>query len=129
MPNIVSICLDKVLKWCRFWIGWYYYVNVSCRISGLGAFFKVEIDHFLLSFCFLAFQPIGALNPARLSHLQERFDSWEEDRVPPFFYGTHYSTMAFVLHWLVRVVSNSTVFPTYYILFYQQGIHLLVGNY
>lgn len=69
--------------------------------------------------CFLAFQPVGALNPARLSHLQERFDSWEEDRVPPFFYGTHYSTMAFVLHWLVRVVSISTVFPTYSILFYQ----------
>ena len=63
--------------------------------------------------CAVIFQPVGALNPARLSHLQERFDSWEEDRVPPFFYGTHYSTMAFVLHWLVRVVSHVNLFLLY----------------
>ena len=63
-----------------------------------------------LLYCVVMFQPIGALNPARLSHLQERFDSWEEDRVPPFFYGTHYSTMAFVLHWLVRVVRYSFLY-------------------
>ncbi len=26
--------------------------------------------------------------------------------MPPFYYGTHYSTMGAVLHWLVRVVSR-----------------------
>lgn len=26
--------------------------------------------------------------------------------IPPFHYGTHYSNLAFVLHWLVRVVSE-----------------------
>ena len=50
-------------------------------------------------------QPVGALNPQRLSRLEERLEAWEDDRVPPFLYGTHYSTMAFVLHWMVRVVS------------------------
>ena len=52
-------------------------------------------------------QPIGALNPVRLKHLEERLQLWEDDRIPPFLYGTHYSTMAFVLHWLVRMVRNS----------------------
>lgn len=52
-------------------------------------------------------QPIGALNPARLKQLEERLQLWEDDRIPPFLYGTHYSTMAFVLHWLVRVVRET----------------------
>ena len=26
--------------------------------------------------------------------------------MPPFYYGTHYSTMGAVLHWMVRVVSH-----------------------
>ena len=47
---------------------------------------------------------MGAMNPSRLSQFEERFDSFEDDSLPPFYYGTHYSTMAFVLHWLVRVV-------------------------
>ena len=50
-------------------------------------------------------QPVGALNSQRLSRLEERLEAWEDDRIPPFLYGTHYSTMAFVLHWMVRVVS------------------------
>lgn len=49
-------------------------------------------------------QPMGAVNPSRLRQFEERFDSFEDDSLPPFYYGTHYSTMAFVLHWLVRVV-------------------------
>ena len=49
-------------------------------------------------------KPIGALNPTKLRQLEERLQLWEDDRIPPFLYGTHYSTMAFVLHWLVRVV-------------------------
>lgn len=51
-------------------------------------------------------QPMGALNPARLVQFEERYSSFEDDTMPPFHYGTHYSTMAFVLHWLVRVVRN-----------------------
>ena len=53
----------------------------------------------------VSLQPVGALNGQRLARLEERLESWEDERIPPFLYGTHYSTMAFVLHWLVRVVS------------------------
>ena len=99
MPKIVFIGLEDSVD--------FEFSGITMIYLLLAAFFKVEID---LSYFYLVFQPIGALNPARLSHLQERFDSWEEDRVPPFFYGTHYSTMAFVLHWLVRVVRVATDF-------------------
>lgn len=47
---------------------------------------------------------MGALNPSRLAQFEERYVSLEDDTCPPFYYGTHYSTMAFVLHWLVRMV-------------------------
>ena len=50
---------------------------------------------------------MGAVNPSRLSQFEERFESFVDDNLPPFYYGTHYSTMAFVLHWLVRVVGHS----------------------
>jgi WD40 repeat protein len=48
-------------------------------------------------------KPIGALNPTRLHQYQERYELWESDTIPSFHYGTHYSTMAFVVHWLVRM--------------------------
>lgn len=57
------------------------------------------------------FQPIGALNPFRLAQFVERFNTWDDStEVPPFHYGTHYSTGGFVLNWLVRVVRLS--FPS-----------------
>jgi hypothetical protein len=49
-------------------------------------------------------QPIGALNETRRSYFEERYQSWENDQIPPFHYGTHYSTAAFTLNWLIRVV-------------------------
>lgn len=55
--------------------------------------------------CFSFVQPIGALNPFRLGQFIERYNSWDDsDGVPPFHYGTHYSTGGFVLNWLVRLV-------------------------
>lgn len=50
-------------------------------------------------------QPIGALNPKRAAFFSERHDSWEDDQVPKFHYGTHYSTSSFALMWLLRIVS------------------------
>ena len=45
-------------------------------------------------------KPIGALNPDKLSMLKNRY----KDMPPPkYLYGTHYSTPAYVLHFLVRV--------------------------
>jgi hypothetical protein len=45
-------------------------------------------------------KPIGALNPKRLAEVRERFEAMpEEDR---FLYGTHYSTPAYVISFLLR---------------------------
>eukprot|EP01133_Synstelium_polycarpum_P001397 gene1397-1613_t len=46
-------------------------------------------------------KPIGALNPDRLSMFQERYHQIPEPQ-PKFLYGTHYSTPAYVLYYLVR---------------------------
>ncbi|PSN35689.1 Neurobeachin [Blattella germanica] len=55
-------------------------------------------------------EPIGALNPSRRAYFEERYNSWEHDSIPPFHYGTHYSTAAFVLNWLIRVEPMTTMF-------------------
>ncbi|VDM49538.1 unnamed protein product, partial [Toxocara canis] len=39
-----------------------------------------------------------------------RYSSWEHETVPPFHYGTHYSTQAFTLNWLLRVEPFTTIF-------------------
>ncbi|XP_013144824.1 PREDICTED: neurobeachin isoform X2 [Papilio polytes] len=55
-------------------------------------------------------KPIGALNPSRRAYFEERYSTWEHDSTPPFHYGTHYSTGAFVLNWLVRIEPMTTMF-------------------
>ncbi|XP_051055321.1 lipopolysaccharide-responsive and beige-like anchor protein isoform X5 [Phodopus roborovskii] len=55
-------------------------------------------------------KPIGALNPKRAAFFAERFESWEDDQVPKFHYGTHYSTASFVLAWLLRIEPFTTYF-------------------
>ncbi|XP_039226222.1 neurobeachin isoform X8 [Drosophila yakuba] len=55
-------------------------------------------------------KPIGALNPSRRAYFEERYESWDSDTIPPFHYGTHYSTAAFTLNWLVRVEPFTTMF-------------------
>ncbi|CAG9133050.1 unnamed protein product [Plutella xylostella] len=50
--------------------------------------------------------PIGALNPSRRAYFEERYSGWEHESTPPFHYGTHYSTAAFVLNWLVRIARS-----------------------
>lgn len=55
-------------------------------------------------------KPIGALNPTRKSFFEERYNGWDSPGVPPFHYGTHYSTAAFVLNWLIRVEPFTTFF-------------------
>jgi hypothetical protein len=54
-------------------------------------------------------QPIGALNPTRRAYFEERYASWEAENIPPFHYGTHYSTAAFTLNWLIRIVCVGTI--------------------
>ncbi|XP_075806468.1 lipopolysaccharide-responsive and beige-like anchor protein isoform X1 [Microtus pennsylvanicus] len=55
-------------------------------------------------------KPVGALNPKRAAFFAERFESWEDDQVPKFHYGTHYSTASFVLAWLLRIEPFTTYF-------------------
>ncbi|KAK4887581.1 hypothetical protein RN001_003852 [Aquatica leii] len=55
-------------------------------------------------------KPIGALNPNRRAYFEERYSSWEHESIPPFHYGTHYSTAAFVLNWLIRIEPLTTMF-------------------
>eukprot|EP00929_Paragymnodinium_shiwhaense_P087533 TRINITY_DN47695_c0_g1_i1.p1 TRINITY_DN47695_c0_g1~~TRINITY_DN47695_c0_g1_i1.p1 ORF type:complete len:1037 (+),score=216.87 TRINITY_DN47695_c0_g1_i1:119-3229(+) len=47
-------------------------------------------------------KPIGALNPKRLDYFKER----QEGMLPEerFLYGTHYSTPAYVIYWLLRAM-------------------------
>lgn len=53
-------------------------------------------------------QPVGALNPKRAAFYAERYESWEDDQTAPCHYSSHYSTAASTLHWLVRIVSETT---------------------
>uniref|UniRef100_F1KPT4 Putative neurobeachin homolog n=1 Tax=Ascaris suum TaxID=6253 RepID=F1KPT4_ASCSU len=55
-------------------------------------------------------KPVGALSEARRKFFQERYSSWEHESIPPFHYGTHYSTQAFTLNWLLRVEPFTTMF-------------------
>ncbi|TKR77171.1 hypothetical protein L596_018191 [Steinernema carpocapsae] len=55
-------------------------------------------------------KPIGALSESRRKIFQDRFNNWEHETIPPFHYGTHYSTQAFTLNWLLRVEPYTTMF-------------------
>lgn len=49
-------------------------------------------------------KPVGALNPDRLNDFMERFETFADPTIPPFMYGSHYSTSAgVVFHFLVRM--------------------------
>ena len=39
-------------------------------------------------------KPVGALNPVRLREIMERYKSFDADVMPPFMYGSHYSSGA-----------------------------------
>jgi hypothetical protein len=55
-------------------------------------------------------KPIGALNPNRRQFFADRYQNWEHSNIPPFHYGTHYSTAAFTLNWLIRVEPFTSIF-------------------
>ena len=47
---------------------------------------------------------MGALgSPERLKGYIERYESWCDPETPAFHYGTHYSSGAFVLYYLIRM--------------------------
>ncbi|XP_057188742.1 lipopolysaccharide-responsive and beige-like anchor protein isoform X1 [Triplophysa rosa] len=55
-------------------------------------------------------KPIGALNPKRAAFFSERYETWEDEQVPKFHYGTHYSTSSFTQMWLLRMEPFTTFF-------------------
>lgn len=48
-------------------------------------------------------KPVGALSAARSARFRERYSSWDDPLVPPFHYGSHYSSAGTVLYYLLRV--------------------------
>ncbi|XP_019082502.1 PREDICTED: BEACH domain-containing protein C1-like [Camelina sativa] len=54
-------------------------------------------------------KPIGALNPERLKKFQEQYSSFEDPVIPKFHYGSHYSSVGVVLHYLARVEPFTTL--------------------
>ncbi|KAL3806036.1 hypothetical protein ACHAXA_005246 [Cyclostephanos tholiformis] len=49
-------------------------------------------------------KPMGALNEERLAELLDRFNTFDDPAIPPFMYGSHYSTSAgVVIHFLIRL--------------------------
>jgi len=55
-------------------------------------------------------KPIGALNQSRREYFETRYSAWEHDQIPPFHYGTHYSTSAFTLNYLIRLEPFTSMF-------------------
>ncbi|KAL5962452.1 Neurobeachin, partial [Taenia solium] len=55
-------------------------------------------------------KPVGALDPARKAFFDERYADWDDPTQPAFHYGTHYSTAAFVLNYLIRLEPFTTLF-------------------
>jgi len=55
-------------------------------------------------------KPIGALNPERLKKFQHRFENFDDEAIPPFHYGSHYSSAATVLYYLIRVEPFTSLF-------------------
>eukprot|EP00736_Rhodelphis_marinus_P013944 Rmarinus@m.16402 len=55
-------------------------------------------------------KPIGALDPKRLEFFKERFNSFVDPEIPPFHYGSHYSSSGIVLFYLVRTEPFTTQF-------------------
>ena len=55
-------------------------------------------------------KPVGALNPIRLEEIKERFESFDSDIMPPFMYGSHYSSAGVVIHYMMRQEPFTTMF-------------------
>eukprot|EP01119_Soliformovum_irregulare_P006369 TRINITY_DN1829_c1_g1_i1.p1 TRINITY_DN1829_c1_g1~~TRINITY_DN1829_c1_g1_i1.p1 ORF type:complete len:2177 (-),score=533.78 TRINITY_DN1829_c1_g1_i1:2-6196(-) len=54
-------------------------------------------------------KPLGALNPKRLQDFIERYNSFDDPIIPKFYYGSHYSSTATVLYYLLRMEPFTTL--------------------
>ena len=55
-------------------------------------------------------KPVGALNTKRLNQVKERYDALKDDpEIPPFHYGSHYSSAGVVMFYLLRLEPFTTL--------------------
>ena len=60
-------------------------------------------------------KPMGALDEERLRRVTDRYEAFSEmeQSIPPFMYGSHYSTMAgVVLYYLIRLQPFASLHKT-----------------
>ncbi|XP_031428916.2 LOW QUALITY PROTEIN: neurobeachin-like [Clupea harengus] len=55
-------------------------------------------------------KPVGALNPKRAVFYAERYETWEDEQMPPCHYNSHHSTATSTLYWLIRIEPFTTFF-------------------
>jgi hypothetical protein len=48
-------------------------------------------------------KPVGALEPKRLQQFLDRWENFNDDNIPKFLYGSHYSSTGIVLFYLTRL--------------------------
>ncbi|KAJ5068656.1 beach domain-containing protein lvsc [Anaeramoeba ignava] len=53
--------------------------------------------------------PVGALNAKRIPELDERYNEFKNTDIPPFHYGSHYSSSGIVLFYLIRLEPFTTL--------------------
>ncbi|KAH3765872.1 beach protein [Pelomyxa schiedti] len=54
--------------------------------------------------------PMGALDPKKRSEAVLRYETFNDPKIPKFHYGTHYSSLGAVLHYLIRLEPYATNF-------------------
>lgn len=57
-------------------------------------------------------KPMGALDEERAKKFLTRYLEYDDDTTPPFLYGSHYSSSAIVLHYLIRLEPFTSNFLT-----------------
>eukprot|EP00761_Pharyngomonas_kirbyi_P000202 gb/GECH01000202.1/.p1 GENE.gb/GECH01000202.1/~~gb/GECH01000202.1/.p1 ORF type:complete len:3078 (+),score=643.06 gb/GECH01000202.1/:1-9234(+) len=48
-------------------------------------------------------KPVGALHPESLKRIIQKYEGFEDDVIPKFHYGSHYSSSGIVSHYLIRL--------------------------
>lgn len=48
-------------------------------------------------------KPMGAITDSRKNAFEERFNLWDDPKIPKFHYGSHYSSAAIVLYYMIRL--------------------------
>uniref|UniRef100_A0A4W5MWT9 LPS responsive beige-like anchor protein n=1 Tax=Hucho hucho TaxID=62062 RepID=A0A4W5MWT9_9TELE len=108
-PKQLYKASNMTQRWQRREISNFEYLIFLNTISGKTSVTPLSLDLITFYFSFSS-QPIGALNPKRAAFFNDRYESWEDDQVPKFHYGTHYSTSSFTQMWLLRIEPFTTMF-------------------